>query len=603
MCWWKHPFQKRGASVGKVKDTKKRLKASELLAQAAENAKSDMSKKEEVRKQREARPENTPSFVVIFWNAMGTPWRALTMRLAGDERSFQVLVYDGCCADALQKAVAARVAAPADAIYCTFTPEANGPVLPLSPALVSQVSDSQVLTIHISRPSLLPPVVEPPQATSTSSHLRQSEDALSSTSPMDAVSSPTMQPLRKINSAGVLQNAGNSYASYLRMSRVRWETFTQQTDQLVTAMERFNRLATDLANERTLLAWLRTAMAGIRTIFVFYAMDGVNKFWETSITASEVLMAVLVLSVNDKVAKMTTTRRSTSMVDPKTTTRRSTSMVDGSVRYKSETIEDAVNRPQRAVKIMADFVRAPEEEEQISQWEQVRQKTLKFLNSVYLANFIVLVVFVDAYSTCRDIDSRAEGVKTPQAFSILSDLCLGLYTLELLLHIFLQGFGILRDWMICVDLGIVVCGYLDLLLVTLLGESVLRIGVVRALRLVRIFRLIRLLRKIRTLRELHKLATMMATCAKTLVWSFLLCFLVMTVWSMLMVETVHPLLQQLQQHSGAFNDCKGCDQAMASVMDANLLLFKTVIAGDSWGEIAAHLEAPANPRNSFYFYG
>ena len=203
-------------------------------------------------------------------------------------------------------------------------------------------------------------------------------------------------------------------------------------------------------------------------------------FWPNLISLAE--------SVNDKVAKMTTTRRSTSMVDPKTTTRRSTSMVDGSVRYKSETIEDAVNRPQRAVKIMADFVRAPEEEEQISQWEQVRQKTLKFLNSVYLANFIVLVVFVDAYSTCRDIDSRAEGVKTPQAFSILSDLCLGLYTLELLLHIFLQGFGILRDWMICVDLGIVVCGYLDLLLVTLLGESVLRIGVVRALRLVRIFR-------------------------------------------------------------------------------------------------------------------
>ena len=35
------------------------------------------------------------------------------------------------------------------------------------------------------------------------------------------------------------------------------------------------------------------------------------------------------------------------------------------------------------------------------------------------------------------------------------------------------------------------------------------------------------------------------------VWSFLLCFLVMTVWSMLMVETLHPLLQQLQECHGA----------------------------------------------------
>ena len=35
-----------------------------------------------------------------------------------------------------------------------------------------------------------------------------------------------------------------------------------------------------------------------------------------------------------------------------------------------------------------------------------------------------------------------------------------------------------------------------------------------------------------------------------------------------------------------FASCDGtCQRAMSSVMDANLLLFKTVIAGDSWGEI------------------
>ena len=136
----------------------------------------------------------------------------------------------------------------------------------------------------------------------------------------------------------------------------------------------------------------------------------------------------------------------------------------------------------------------------------------KFLSSVYLANFIVIVVFLDAYSTCRDIDARANGLTTPEAFLVLSDMCLVLYTLELLLHICLQGFGILHDWMICMDLGIVVCGYLEMVLDASLdaSESLVRVGVVRALRLVRIFRLIRLLRKIRTLRELHKLATMMA---------------------------------------------------------------------------------------------
>lgn len=57
-----------------------------------------------------------------------------------------------------------------------------------------------------------------------------------------------------------------------------------------------------------------------------------------------------------------------------------------------------------------------------------------------------------------------------------------------------------------------------------------------------------------------------ATCAKTLVWSFLLCFLVMTVWSMLMVEMVHPLLK-----SSPLDECKGCDRAKTQQGDAVML--------------------------------
>ncbi|CAK9020957.1 unnamed protein product [Durusdinium trenchii] len=244
---------------------------------------------------------------------------------------------------------------------------------------------------------------------------------------------------------------------------------------------------------------------------------------------------------------------------------------------------ETVSRRQFVSTVGADFVRAKESDLDETALGCLKKKATKLLNSVYLANFIVVVVFLDAYCTCRDIDSRAHQQPTPQAFRILSDLCLVLYTVELLLHFFLQGFSICRDWMIFLDLVIIVCGYIELFFSFLGDESgVIGISIVRALRLVRIFRLIRLLRKVRTLRELHKLATMMATCAKTLVWSFLLCFLVMTVWSMLMVEMIHPLLTDLELSS-----CRGqCESAMSSVMNANLLLFKTVIAGDSWGEIA-----------------
>eukprot|EP00931_Biecheleriopsis_adriatica_P072373 TRINITY_DN4660_c0_g2_i1.p1 TRINITY_DN4660_c0_g2~~TRINITY_DN4660_c0_g2_i1.p1 ORF type:complete len:730 (+),score=279.42 TRINITY_DN4660_c0_g2_i1:86-2191(+) len=49
------------ASKGQIKEQTKRLRASELLSQAAENAKSNVSRKDEVRKEREARPEGTPA--------------------------------------------------------------------------------------------------------------------------------------------------------------------------------------------------------------------------------------------------------------------------------------------------------------------------------------------------------------------------------------------------------------------------------------------------------------------------------------------------------------------------------------------------------------
>lgn len=43
--------------------------------------------------------------------------------------------------------------------------------------------------------------------------------------------------------------------------------------------------------------------------------------------------------------------------------------------------------------------------------------------------------------------------------------------------------------------------------------------------------------------RLYKLAMMMATCFRTLVWCFLLCFVVMTGWAMLMVEIIHPAVR------------------------------------------------------------
>ena len=53
----------------------------------------------------------------------------------------------------------------------------------------------------------------------------------------------------------------------------------------------------------------------------------------------------------------------------------------------------------------------------------------------------------------------------------------------------------------------------------------------RILRIVRILRLLKVFRKLSWLKELRKLVNMTSTCMRTLAWSFIFCFVIMTLGS------------------------------------------------------------------------
>jgi len=220
----------------------------------------------------------------------------------------------------------------------------------------------------------------------------------------------------------------------------------------------------------------------------------------------------------------------------------------------------------------------------------------------YTSNCLALVVLVDAYFTAYDIDARAAGKQTSAFVRTCSDLCLVLYTAELPLIFFVKGKKALKDMLVLLDIVIITCGYAEWLLTSLGNLGASSINILRPLRLARIIRLMQLLRKTRSLKELQKLVTMLATCLKTLSWCFLFLLVIMTVWAMLMVEIVHPRIKDLQDATGIFDECDQCLRAASSVMDANLLLFKTVVAGDSWGLIAVPV-IEAYPGTAVIFIG
>lgn len=262
----------------------------------------------------------------------------------------------------------------------------------------------------------------------------------------------------------------------------------------------------------------------------------------------------------------------------------------------------SVDGRRRELKVGASFVHSATTGtiQREARWTQYLKS---FMQSYYLANAMAGIVLLDAFCTCADIDARAAGRTPSVVVKTITDVCLGVYTLEAVTQLCLFGRTILRDWMTVMDISIVGCGWAEAAIDLLgAGDSIFRLGIVRALRLVRIFRLIRLLRRIRAFRELHKLVMMMATCMRTLAWSFLLCALVMTVWAMLMVEIVNPTVRDMQEKMAYFDSCEWCQYATSSVMNANLLLFKTVVAGDSWGQIAVPV-IQENPGTLIVFIG
>jgi Ca2+-binding EF-hand superfamily protein len=69
---------------------------------------------------------------------------------------------------------------------------------------------------------------------------------------------------------------------------------------------------------------------------------------------------------------------------------------------------------------------------------------------------------------------------------------------------------------------------------------------------------------------------------KAIFWGSLLIFLVLTLWSILAVELLHPLCMELADE-GVFHNCERCPRAFSSIEQSVLTFIQTVIVGDSWG--------------------
>ena len=188
----------------------------------------------------------------------------------------------------------------------------------------------------------------------------------------------------------------------------------------------------------------------------------------------------------------------------------------------SSNASDAGHRKSfRSPGVNADFIR-----EQISGEtnETLQKKIGRFLKSYIVVNLMGCVVAADSFLTCAAVDARAASTDLPYVYFLLSKLCLGLYTAELLLSIFARGLDVCKDWLGVIDTIIVLCGWAEVIVTAAMhADRGLPLGLLRIFRLLRIVRTVKLLRRVRMFKELYKLIKMML-CSKPMncltFWSF-----------------------------------------------------------------------------------
>lgn len=234
-------------------------------------------------------------------------------------------------------------------------------------------------------------------------------------------------------------------------------------------------------------------------------------------------------------------------------------------------------------------------------WERCRIRLERVLQSSVTDTFLGLVILADVILGIMEIDGVGNDPEAMAVMTGVTSVCFGIYVIELSMQFFLRGWKTFHDQWTVLDMAVVFGGTLDLA-VQLANVDVSQLGLVRFLRMFRIVRLMRIFRKFGSLKELSKLVKMARSCLKTLFWSFIFCFMLMTIWSMIAVQLMRPIAEEMYYEQGVWEDCPLCVKSLSTVMSANLMFFKTIVAGDEWGLLADPIIAQ-HPWTALIFVG
>eukprot|EP00930_Biecheleria_cincta_P027940 TRINITY_DN19519_c0_g2_i1.p1 TRINITY_DN19519_c0_g2~~TRINITY_DN19519_c0_g2_i1.p1 ORF type:complete len:668 (+),score=102.92 TRINITY_DN19519_c0_g2_i1:85-2088(+) len=247
--------------------------------------------------------------------------------------------------------------------------------------------------------------------------------------------------------------------------------------------------------------------------------------------------------------------------------------------YPSRSVE--FNKLARALRINRS--------EHLASWSHWRLRVYVLVNSRWFDINGGLLTFFSLACLVFETDIRIDPDATvPAWMDIASILTLAGFTLEISLRIFAlrQKFTGFWNYM---DACIVFTDWVFEVLSSTVHNNLRAAAIFRSLRLLRTFRLARAVRGMPVFRELYVMLHGFFSTLKAVVWASALLALMLLVWSVVLVEFVHPLNTQLMEAGFYGTDCDRCGRAFNGVAASSLTLVQQLVAGDSWGQVTIPL--------------
>lgn len=226
-----------------------------------------------------------------------------------------------------------------------------------------------------------------------------------------------------------------------------------------------------------------------------------------------------------------------------------------------------------------------------------------FVGSVILGNFVAIAVETDVRSKLLKSDPGTEAYADASTqlnhIYYLNTAFLVFYTTECACRLYAMREQFFQYKWNLFDLFIVVVGLIGEVLETALQDSgeAANVQVLRSLRMIRLLRATRILV---SFQELYMLISGLANCFRSLLWAAGLVFMMLTIWSIISVEYVSPLMPELDE-AGYYETCYWCAKAFDNILSANLTYFQ-IITGDGWSKLARPL-IERHPWTAFILSG